>query len=189
LRELALHILDIAGNGITAGADCIHLRVYEERADNRLKIVVKDNGCGIPADMIDQVTDPFMTTRTTRRVGLGLSLFKVAAERCDGAFAIESQPGKGTQVKATFCYNHIDRTPVGDMAGSVTTLIAGNPGIDFVYEHSVDGKKFSLDTREIRGELVDLRLTDPAVIHHLTQVIRKALKTLTELKPTDKKNG
>ena len=122
------------------------------------------------------INDPFITSRTTRRVGLGLSLLAAAAERCDGIVRVDSQPGKGTEVTATFRYGHIDRAPLGDIAATVTTLIIGNPGIDFVYSHRIDGKDFSLDTREIRSEMTDLSLSDPKVIHHLTETIRSALK-------------
>ncbi len=121
MREISLHIMDIAENGITAGADCIQIVVDEARNENRLKIEIKDNGKGIPKNMVDKAIDPFVTTRTTRRVGLGLSLLKTAAERCDGEFVLASEPGKGTRIKAIFQYDHIDRAPLCDMASSVIT--------------------------------------------------------------------
>ncbi len=182
MREISLHIMDIAENGITAGADWIQIVVDEARNENRLKIEIKDNGKGIPNNMVDKVIDPFVTTRTTRRVGLGLSLLKAAAERCDGEFALTSEPGKGTRVKAIFQYDHIDRAPLGDMASSVITLIAGNSDVDFVYIHIVDGKNFTMDTRDIRKELGDISLTNPTVIHHLTQSIKKELGRLKQKK-------
>ncbi len=177
MRELALHIMDIAENGIGAGADCIHILVDESLGENRLKIEIKDNGNGIPPDMLDKVIDPFVTSRTTRRVGLGLSLFKAAAERCEGEFAIESEPDKGTQTRGTFQYDHIDRAPVGDMAGTISMLIMGNSNVDFVYTHIVDGADFSLDTREFRDD-PDISLSDPSVIFQLTQSIRSELSKL-----------
>jgi len=180
MREISLHVMDIAENGITAGADCIQIVVDEARNENRLKIEIKDNGKGIPNNMVDKAIDPFVTTRTTRRVGLGLSLLKAAAERCDGEFALASEPGKGTRVKAIFQYDHIDRSPLGDMASSVITLIAGNPDVDFVYIHILDGKNFTMDTRDIRKELGDISLTNPTVIHHLTQSIKEELGRLKQ---------
>jgi len=180
MREISLHIMDIAENGITAGADCIQIVVDEARNENRLKIEIKDNGKGIPNNMVGKAIDPFVTTRTTRRVGLGLSLLKAAAERCDGEFALASEPGKGTRVKAIFQYDHIDRSPLGDMASSVITLIAGNPDVDFVYIHILDGKNFTMDTRDIRKELGDISLTNPTVIHHLTQSIKEELGRLKQ---------
>ncbi|MEE8416322.1 MAG: ATP-binding protein [Desulfobacterales bacterium] len=180
MREISLHILDVAENGITAGASCIHIVVEEARAKNALKIVIRDNGRGISSEKIDRIADPFVTTRTTRRVGLGLSLLEAAARRCDGEVKIESKPGAGTEVTAVFRYDHIDRAPIGDMAGSITTLIAGNPDVDFVYDHSVDDRHFDMDTREIRKELEDSFLADPKVIYHLAQTIRKHLIRLDQ---------
>ena len=178
MRELSLHILDIAENGITAGGDCIWIEVDEARKTDQLKIVIRDNGHGMPAEKMKNISDPFITSRTTRRVGLGLSLLTAAAERCDGTVRVDSQPGKGTEVEATFRYSHIDRAPLGDIAATVTILIIGHPGIDFVYSHRIDGKDFSLETREIRSEIEDTSLSDPMVIHHLTKSIRSALKAL-----------
>jgi hypothetical protein len=178
LRELALHILDIAENGITAGADCIWIQVEEARSENLLNIKIEDNGRGMPAEKLKNPADPFITSRTTRRVGLGLSLLAAAAQRCDGKLEIAAEPGRGTSVVATFRYNHIDRAPVGDMASTITTLIMGNPQIDFVYTHIIDAAKFSLDTRELRQGRDDTSLTDAVVIHHLTQSIRNSLKQL-----------
>jgi anti-sigma regulatory factor (Ser/Thr protein kinase) len=179
MRELSLHILDVVENGITAGGDCIWIEIDEDRKADHLKIIIRDNGHGMPVEKMKNINDPFITSRTTRRVGLGLSLLAAAAERCDGTVQVDSQPGKGTEVAATFRYGHIDRAPLGDIAATVTTLIIGNPGIDFVYSHRIDGKDFDLDTREIRSEMTDLSLTDPKVIHHLTETIRSALKALT----------
>jgi anti-sigma regulatory factor (Ser/Thr protein kinase) len=178
LRELSLHILDIAENGITAGAACIQILVKEARKEDLLTIVIEDNGRGMPADKLKSPADPFITTRTTRRVGLGLSLLEAAARRCDGKLEIESEAGRGTRVAATFGYNHIDRAPLGDMAATITTLIMGNPQIDFVYTHIIDTKEFVLDTRELKASPQDNSLTDPVLIHHLTQSIRKSLNRL-----------
>ncbi|MGD2036457.1 MAG: ATP-binding protein [Desulfobacterales bacterium] len=178
MRELSLHILDIVENGITAGGNCIWIEIDEARKTDQLNIVIRDNGHGMPAEKMKNINDPFITSRTTRRVGLGLSLLAAAAERCDGTVRVDSQPGKGTEVKATFRYSHIDRAPLGDIAATVTTLIIGHPEIDFVYSHRIDDKDFSLDTREIRSEIEDTSLSDPVVIHHLTKSIRSALKAL-----------
>jgi len=167
--------MDIAENGITAGANLIHIFIDEDRRNNLLKVVVKDNGKGIPPEMLDKITDPFVTARTTRRVGLGLSLFEAASRRCEGEFHITSVLGKGTETAATFRYDHIDRAPLGDMGSTVALLIGGNPEIDFIYTHIIDGKDFTLDTGELRQEL---SLSDPSVIFHLTQNIRNALGEL-----------
>jgi anti-sigma regulatory factor (Ser/Thr protein kinase) len=178
MRELSLHILDVVENGITAGGSCIWIEIDEARKKDQLKIVIRDNGSGMPIEKLDNIDDPFITSRTTRRVGLGLSLLSAATERSNGTMRVDAQSGKGTEVEATFRYNHIDRAPLGDMAATITTLIIGNPGIDFVYSHRIDGNDFSLDTREIREEMEDLSLSDPVVITHLTETIRSSLKAL-----------
>jgi hypothetical protein len=184
MRELSLHILDVAENGITAGGNCVWIEVDEARKKDRLKIKIRDNGSGMPIEKVDNINDPFITSRTTRRVGLGLSLLSAATERCDGTLRVDTQPGKGTEIEAAFRYSHIDRAPLGDMAATITTLIIGNPGIDFVYSHRIDADDFSLDTREIRAEMEDLSLSDPVVIQHLTETIRSALKELASKEDT-----
>lgn len=178
MRELSLHLLDIAENGLRAGADLIELTIEESHGDDRLIVTVADNGSGMPQEKLKDPSDPFITTRTVRRVGLGLSLLSAAAQRCDGKLEIDSAPGKGTKVIASFRHSHIDRAPIGDMAGTLATLIMGNPQIDYVYTHLIDGRDFSLDTREIKAQMPDLSLQDPAVIHHLTEMIRSNLEQL-----------
>lgn len=178
MRELSLHILDVVENGIAAGANCIWIEVDEARQKDLIKIVIRDNGRGMPLEKLQNLDDPFITSRTTRRVGLGLSLLAAASTRCDGKVRVDSATGKGTEIEATFRFHHIDRAPMGDMAATVTTLIIGNPGIDFVYSHRIDGREFQLDTRELRMEMKDLSLSDPMVIQHLTESIRSSLKAL-----------
>ncbi len=169
--------MDVVENGITAGAGFIHILIEEDRIQNRLKVTIKDDGKGMPPDMLRKVTDPFVTSRTTRRVGLGLSLMNEAAKRCDGDFSVESEPGRGTSVTAIFRYDHIDRAPIGDIAGTITMLMAGNTNIDFAYDHVIDGNRFTVDTRELRKELGEL-LNDPALLFHMKKQIEEELKKL-----------
>lgn len=178
MRELSLHILDIVENGITAGADCIQIDVIESRAEDRLSINIRDNGRGISTEKLEKLKDPFVTSRTTRRVGLGLSLLAAAAERCNGKLDVRVGSADGTEVSATFQYSHIDRAPVGDMASTMVTLLMGNPQIDFVYKHVIDGEAFTLDTRELKHELEVHTLDDPMVIHQLGKSVRKSLARL-----------
>ena len=178
MRELSLHILDIAENGITADADCIKILVEENRSMDLLTMTIKDNGQGMLAEKIEKLSDPFVTSRTTRRVGLGLSLLAAAAERCEGRLTVETEPGAGTEVRVTFRHSHIDRAPVGDMAATITTLIMGNPQVDFVYSHIINDEEFTLDTRELKAEMGAHSLANPVVIHHLTASIRNSLAQL-----------
>lgn len=178
MREISLHIIDIVENGIRAGADCIKISIEENIKENLLSISISDNGSGIPAELFSKVTDPFVTSRTTRRVGLGLSLLETAARRCGGEFSITSMPGEGTQVTATFIYDHIDRAPIGDMGGSIAVLIIGNPGVDFIYDHSVDDRLFTFNTCSIKdAEGLD-HFTDAVEVYKTAGYIRDALEQL-----------
>lgn len=180
MLELSLHILDIANNSVKAGAGLIHVSVDEARNENLLKIVIRDNGCGMDADFLEHVTDPFQTTRTTRRVGMGLSLFKAAAESTGGGLTVDSQKGVGTVVQASFVYDHIDRQPLGDMADTMLSLISGNTTVDFVYTHIVNDKRFSLDTREIKQILGnDVSLGSPEIVLWLREYIQEGLDEIS----------
>lgn len=178
MKELSLHILDVAENGIAAGADQIRIAVVEQRQANRLQIRIEDNGSGISMEQVDRVVDPFYTSRTTRRVGMGLSLLDAAARQCGGDMRIQSEPGKGTQVDAQFVYDHIDRAPLGDMAATMTSLILGRPAVDFQYRHRVDGSELALDTREIRQAFEGLPVTDPRVFRYIMQTLRSGEERL-----------
>ena len=174
MRELSLHILDVAENSISAGADMVRILVQEARNRNLLRIRIRDNGRGIPVDVLDQATNPFYTTRTTRKVGLGLPLLDSAARRCGGDLELQSVPGKGTCVTATFLYDHIDRAPLGDLASTLVTLIIGHRNVDFIYHHVVNRQHFFLNTRTFRDEL-DL---SGAMFMELSQLIRNAIDGL-----------
>lgn len=178
MRELSLHILDIAENGITAGARCITITVEESPAADRMTIRVHDDGRGMSREKACRLEDPFVTTRTTRRVGLGLSLLAAAARRCDGEARVTTAPGRGTEVTAVFRRSHIDRAPLGDVAATLEMLIVGNPQVDFVYSHRIDERVFTLDTRELRREPAGVEPSDPMVAHKLTEYVRRSLHTL-----------
>ncbi len=153
MEDLSLHILDIVENSIRAKASRIEIKVIENIGEDLLVIEIKDNGRGIDEETIKKVLDPFFTTRTTRKVGLGLPLLSQAARESGGDIEIKSKVGRGTRVKATFGYSHIDRKPLGNMEATLTTLIAGNPEVDFIYKHKKDESEFRLDTREIRDSI------------------------------------
>ncbi|MBN1317319.1 MAG: sensor histidine kinase, partial [Anaerolineales bacterium] len=133
MRELSLHILDLAENSVSAGADKVRILVHEDMHADRLIIAVQDNGRGMDEASLAQVCDPFFTSRTTRKVGLGIPFLKAAAESCQGIFIIESTPGKGTHVKAEFKHSHIDRMPLGDLAGTLLTLLVSFPDTHWIF--------------------------------------------------------
>ncbi len=180
MLELSLHILDIVNNSIKAEADLICISIEESVDDNLLTIEISDNGCGMDSQFLSRVTDPFQTTRTTRKVGMGLSLFKAAAKNADGDFVIHSEKNVGTTVKASFVYNHIDRQPLGDMAETIVTLISGNDTIDFVYSHIINQTKFVLDTREIKQILgEDISLGEPEIALWLKEYVHEGLSKIS----------
>ncbi|NLV92388.1 MAG: sensor histidine kinase [Firmicutes bacterium] len=178
MRELSLHILDIAQNSIAAKASLLEILVEESPTQDLLTIQITDNGKGMPPQLVATVTDPFTTSRTTRKVGLGLPLFKAAAEACGGFFHIWSQEERGTQVKAAFQFSHIDRAPLGDMASTITSLVALNPEIDILYIHKYENRQVVLDTREIKSVLEVDTLTHPSVLAWMREYLQGGLETI-----------
>ncbi|MFH1114096.1 MAG: ATP-binding protein [Pseudomonadota bacterium] len=176
MEDLSLHILDVAENGIRAGAGLIEIGVEEDLQADRLTVTVTDNGCGMDKEFLAGVLDPFTTTRTTRKVGLGLSLFQQSAREAAGDLTVESAPGVGTTVRVFMSHRHIDRRPMGDMAATVITLIEGNPEVDFVYIHRKNGREYTLDTREIRSELEGIPLNNPQVVGLIRENLLAGLK-------------
>jgi anti-sigma regulatory factor (Ser/Thr protein kinase) len=177
MRELSLNILDVAQNSITAGASLITIEIDESLVDHTLLIGIYDNGKGMSEEQVKSVIDPFFTTRTTRKVGMGIPLFKMAAEQTGGGLEIESEIGVGTRVRAHFKTDSVDFTPLGDVASTVQMLITMNTDRDFLYKHSVDGKEFVADTREIKGILGDV----PLDTYEVSQWILEFIKENTEV--------
>ncbi len=178
-RDLSQHILDIAENGVKAGATLLHITIEEDTSADTLRIVVQDNGSGMNVATLAKVQDPWYTTRTTRNVGLGIPFFKQAAEMCEGTFAITSTPGAGTTTEAAFQHSHIDRPPLGDLAGTLLCMIVGLEGVDVLYEHRVDDREFTLDTREIRAILGDdVPFSDPDVLAFLSESLCEGMTSL-----------
>ncbi len=163
MQEISLNVLDIAQNSIVAGASLVTVSAVEETESGLLTISIIDDGRGMTPEQVAHVTDPFYTTRTTRRVGLGVPFFKMASEMTGGSFSIESAPGKGTTVTAAFFTRHIDCMPLGDLEETMFSLITLNPHIDFLYLREIDGQQSSLDTREFREILGDIPLNRPEV--------------------------
>jgi hypothetical protein len=178
MQELSMHILDIVQNSLAAGATRVDIRIREALAEDLLMIEVRDNGRGISQEVLSRVMDPFFTSRTTREVGLGLSLFKEATERTGGYLEVHSEEGKGTWVIARFHLDHFDRAPLGDMGETLGVLISGNPEVDFFYEHRVDGQIYFLETREMREILGPVGLDDPSVLDFVRQGIQIGLKKI-----------
>lgn len=178
MRELSLNILDVAQNSITAGASLITIEVNENTVDKTMLIGIYDNGKGMSEEQVKSVVDPFFTTRTTRKVGMGIPLFKMAAEQTGGGLEIESELGVGTNVRANFKTDSVDFTPLGDIASTVQMLITMNTDRDFVYKHIVNEKEFVADTREIKEILGDVPLDTYEVSQWLLEFIKENTEVL-----------
>lgn len=181
MEDLSLHILDIAENSITAGASKIQIKITEDIEKNLLRIEITDNGRGMDEETIKMAYDPFFTTKTTRRVGLGIPLIAQAARESMGNISIMSKSGEGTTITANFQYNHIDRKPAGDIAKTLTVLIAANPEIDFIYEHRRNDSTYHMDTIEIKTNLGDVPINDPKVIKFIKDDISKWLNNTKDV--------
>lgn len=175
MRELALHLMDIAENSVAAQASTITIEVKEDTASDRLSIRIQDNGVGMDAEMVRRVTDPFVTSRTTRKVGLGLPLLKAAAQMCNGDLTIQSTPGCGTLVRVDFQRSHIDRMPLGDLATTVYSLVVAFPEVHWVFRYHVDQKEFLFDNQPIKEALLGISLTEPAVLSYLRGIIEEGV--------------
>jgi anti-sigma regulatory factor (Ser/Thr protein kinase) len=178
MKDLALHILDILQNSVTAGATLIELEINEIPTKDTYSVKFTDNGKGVDAAMVQQVTDPFFTTRTTRKVGLGLPLLKQNAEQSGGSLHISSTPGNGTMVEAIFGYSHIDRLPTGDIAGTLALTVSSYPSIEFIYTHNTPEGTFIFDTKEIKETLEDVPISNPQVIAFMKDLIRENLEAI-----------
>jgi hypothetical protein len=171
LRELALHLLDIAENSVAAHAKTILISIDEDLAGDRLRLTIQDDGVGMDEQMIARVVDPFVTSRTTRKVGLGIPLLKAAAEACNGFFKITSEPGKGACVTVEFQHSHIDRMPLGDTAGTLLTLVVAYPNIRWLFNYRVGTAEFNFDSEPIKNELGDIPLTEPVVLAYIRELL------------------
>ncbi len=178
MNDLSLHILDIVQNSLSAGAAQIGITVEEDRAADKMSIIIRDDGRGMTPEQVAKVTDPFFTSRKTRKVGMGLPLYKQTAMQSGGDVCVESEPGAGTTVAATFGLTNIDRPPLGDLANAVMLLVSASPAVEFVFTYIYDGEEYMFDTREVKEVLDGLPLNDPQVIRMLEEMIRNNMDEL-----------
>ena len=173
MRELSLNILDIAQNSIVAGATLTEIVVNENTKENTLLIGIYDNGCGMTAEQVRNVIDPFFTTRTTRKVGMGIPLFKMAAEQTGGSFKIESEKGVGTKIEALFKTDSIDFTPLGDIASTIVTIVSMNNDKEFLYKRVLDDREFIFSTVEVKKILDGVPLSESSVMSWIEQYLNE----------------
>ena len=177
MKELSLNILDIAENSVKAKASLTEISI--EETEDKLVLTFTDDGTGMTEETLKTVTDPFYTTRTTRKVGMGLPLLKLEAEMTGGSLEVtskhisEDSVNHGTTVRAVFYKNHIDFTPLGDVIETVATLIQGHPDTDFLFIHKMENKEISLDTRELRVVLEGVPLNTYEVIKWIKEFLKE----------------
>jgi anti-sigma regulatory factor (Ser/Thr protein kinase) len=174
MRELSLNILDITQNSISAGAKNIVISVNAK--DNFLTISIEDDGKGMTKEFLSKVTDPFTTTRTTRRVGMGLPFLRQEAEAAGGGLQIESEPGKGTKVTAKFLIDSIDRLPMGDLAETIASLILTSPDIDYTLRYSVENRSYVFETSEFRKLLDGIPIGSPEIVTYIKELLTENIK-------------
>jgi anti-sigma regulatory factor (Ser/Thr protein kinase) len=180
MREIALHLLDLAENSVSAGAQTITISVCEDLRTDQLTASIADDGRGMDAETVKKVTDPFYTSRTTRKVGLGIPLLKGAAEECNGSLTISSTPGVGTLVEVTFQHSHIDRMPLGNLSVTVLGLIVGHPEIHWIFRYTARGQaaedSFEFDDQPVKETLQDVPLSHPDVLTYLRESLEEGLR-------------
>lgn len=178
MKTLALHILDLLQNSITANATIIKLDVVEDLQKNLYEFTISDNGKGMAPEFLAKVTDPYTTSRTTRKVGLGLPLIKMNAEQAGGSFSIKSEVGKGTKIYFSFVHDNIDRPPLGDIAGSVVLCAAQNESIHFIYTHKTPYGEYIFDSNEIKEALDGMSMNNYKIIQYLESMIKENLEEI-----------
>ena len=173
-----MHLMDILQNSVSACSTNILVDINEDIQGQMLTFCVSDDGKGMTKEMVNKVTDPFFTTRTTRRVGLGLPLLKQNAERTGGTFELSSAPGNGTTVSSVFRTNHPDCLPLGDLPGAIMLTVAANPEISFTYNHHTVRGDYRFSTKEVEETLGGVDFRQPALYNYLKEMIAENLREI-----------
>ncbi len=180
MKELSLHLLDVAKNSVAAGAEHISITLDEDQ-DGWLTIAIADDGRGMEPEFLARVTDPFTTTRTTRKVGLGLPLLRLTAEQTGGSLDIQSAVGTGTTLAARFQRRHLDCPPLGDLSGAVALLIQGSPDVAWTVEHSTPSGSYVFSTAEVQEILgEDIPLNAPEVFAWMSEYLAEQEQSVGE---------
>lgn len=180
MEDISLHILDIAENSIDAGAKNVGIHITEDLSRDLFRLEITDDGKGLDPETLKKVTDPFYTTRTTRKVGLGLALLEAAAKSANGHLDILSLPAAGTKVVAVFQLSHIDRKPLGEMAETLTTIISRRPDIDVIYTHERNGRKFVFRTIDIREQVGDMAINTVGTLNFVRKYVMQEENNLLD---------
>jgi len=187
MKEITLHLLDLAENSVSAGARRVEITICEDLEADLLTTSLQDDGRGMDEETVRRVTDPFYTSRTTRKVGLGIPLLKGAAEECNGGLKVSSQPGVGTRVEVSFQHSHIDRMPLGDLSSTFLNLSAAHPETHWVFRYTVRNSEkeatFEYDDQPIKETLAGLPITHPEVLAYLREMLNEGFGEVQKLLP------
>lgn len=182
MNELSLYILDISENSIHADSKNLYLTIEESTKDNLLQITFEDDGRGMSKEVLEKVTNPFYTTRTTRKVGLGIPLFKELCELCEGSFEITSEVGVGTKDVAKFKLDSIDLPPIGALDETLYCLACNDKGVDLTFKYIKDGKEFSFSTKEINEVLDGIPLSEPSIAVWFKGMVNEGLGEIKNIR-------
>lgn len=178
MKELAMHVYDLMENSTAANSTEVKLTIRDSLKDNIYAFTIEDNGKGMTPEFMAKVTDPYTTSRTTRKVGLGLPLIKMNTENCGGGMKLQSEVGKGTRLDFWFQHNHWDRPPMGDIAGTIVMLCAAHEDIHIIYKHITDEDEFVFDTDEIHEALDGMSMNDVKVMGWLKDMVHENLEAI-----------
>ena len=180
LQDMAMYILDIGNNSIRAKASFVEISFVESNQSDSCVLKISDDGCGMSAKQLENVRNPFYTTRDTRKVGLGMSFLDQLAAQCNGHLVIESEIGKGTILTLNYQRSHLDAPPIGDMASSMITLIQADGRMEYLFRYEIDNDSFELETKQIKELLDGVNITEPSILLWLKDYIDENLKRLKE---------
>lgn len=179
MKTLSLHLFEITSNAVFYGANELEIIVKDSPKENIYSFEVKDNGSGIREENIEKVTDAFFTSRSTRKVGLGLALTKQKAQQCKGDLEIESCYGKGTKVKFWFTHDNIDRPPLGEIEEVIVMSATMKENINLKYKHTTDKGEYVFDTKAIRKVLDEVEITNVKIFKALKEMIKTNLEEIS----------
>lgn len=178
MKELSMHVYDLMENSTAAQAKDVWLTIEDRISENVFRFTIRDNGKGMSPEFLAKVTDPYTTSRTTRKVGLGLPLIKMNTENCGGGMTLESELGKGTTLRFWFQHDHWDRPPMGDLTGTLVMLVSQHEDIHFVIRYVTDKGEFVFDTDEIKEALDGMSMNDLTIIRYLKEMVAENLKEI-----------
>ena len=178
MKEFSMHVMDIIQNSIRAGADLVEIEIEEDSEQDFTTMLIKDNGCGMSQEFIKAIRDPFTTSRTTRKVGLGIPMLEQTCLQCEGSLDIKSEEGVGTEIFTRMKLSNIDRPPMGDIGESIFLTVIMNPDINFTYKHIINKNEFLFNTQEIRDVLGDVPLNQPDVAEWIKANLESGLSDI-----------